>query len=86
MVYQSKQSKKKLKGWGMSLRGHTKKYKKYLREELEILEKKLKKTTLYQLTFWKRKLLFCQKLIDCWRKRSYAGIKYQTIDGCWKET
>ena len=28
-----------LKGWGMSLRGHTKKYKKCLREELEILEK-----------------------------------------------
>jgi len=31
--------KKFLKGWGMSLKGHNKKYKKCLREELAALEK-----------------------------------------------
>ena len=31
--------KKFLKGWGLSLKGHTKKYKKCLTEELSVLEK-----------------------------------------------
>ena len=31
--------KKFLKGWGQSLKGHTRKYKRILQEELELLEK-----------------------------------------------
>ena len=31
--------KKFLKGWGQSMKGHTRKYKNILKEELEILEK-----------------------------------------------
>jgi hypothetical protein len=38
--------KKFLKGWGQSLKGHTRKYKNILKEELEILEKLEEDTTL----------------------------------------
>jgi hypothetical protein len=35
-----------LKGWGQSLKGHTRKYKNILKEELEIIEKLEEESTL----------------------------------------
>ena len=38
-IIKTKRVKKFLKGWGLSLKGHTRKYRRILREELSKLEK-----------------------------------------------
>jgi hypothetical protein len=72
--------RKFLKGWGDSLRGHTKKYRLILKKELAEIEE-VEEGSILTPTLLGRSILSKLNFLDFWRKRSYTGIRDQVRTG-----